>query len=320
VSGLLAIAKNITQKLKVQAPRRITNMIITKLFSLKFDNIFHLLTVAILCATLVSAPIELHATAKNQPDNPKRIVSLSPAITEALYVLGLEDAIVGVTIYCQKPPRAQTKEKIGTLMEPDMEKIVSLKPDLVLTMSLTSPKEIQKLKNLGLKVVTFQIPQDFNLLCDFFLQLGKVVGKEKDSQRLIKEAQDHVSEIAKKVTSLPKPKVLIQIGSKPLFVATKKYFINDYIQFAGGTNIFQDGGLGSVSMEEVIKKNPDIIIIATMGISGENERKAWKRFTTIEAVKKNKVYIVDPDRLCSPTPVSFAGYLAEIVALLHPKE
>ena len=295
-------------------------MIITKSFSLKINNIFHPLTIAMFCALLVLSPIELHAIVKNQPDNPKRIVSLSPAITEALYVLGLEDAIVGVTIYCQKPPRAQTKEKIGTLMEPDMEKIVSLKPNLVLAMSLTSPKEVQKLKDLGLKVVTFPIPRDFNLLCDFFLQLGRVVGKEKDSQQLIKEAKDHVSEIAKKVASLPRQKVLIQIGSKPLFVATKKYFINDYIQFAGGTNIFQDAGLGSVSMEEVIKKNPDIIIIATMGISGENERNAWKRFTSIEAVKKNKVYIVDPDRLCSPTPVSFAEYLAEIVGLLHLKE
>jgi iron complex transport system substrate-binding protein len=268
----------------------------------------------------ISSSANSNNALKQQTDNPKRIVSLSPAITEALYVLGLEDSIVGVTIYCQKPPQAQRKEKIGTLMEPDMEKIVSLKPDLVLAMSLTSPKEIQKLKNLGLKVVMFQIPQDFNLLCEFFLQLGRVVGKEKDSQRLIKEAKGHVSEIARKVASLPKPKVLIQIGSKPLFVATKKYFINDYIQFAGGTNIFQDAGLGSVSMEEVIKKNPDIIIIATMGISGENERNIWKRFTTIEAVSKNKVYIVDPDRLCSPTPVSFAGYLAEIVTLLHAKE
>jgi iron complex transport system substrate-binding protein len=276
--------------------------------------------IVMFCMSVISTSADNGKVVKNQPDTPKRIVSLSPAITEALYVLGLEDAIVGVTIYCQKPPRAQKKDKVGTLMEPDMEKIVSLKPDLILAMTLTSPKEIQKLKNLGLKVVTFQIPQDFNLLCNFFLQLGRVVGKEKDSQRLIKEAKDHVSEIAQKVASLPKPKVLIQIGSNPLFVATKKYFINDYIQFAGGTNIYQDAGFGSVSMEEVIKKNPDIIIIATMGISGENERKLWKRFTTIEAVKNNKVYIVDPDRLCSPTPVSFAGYLAEIVTLLHPKE
>lgn len=274
----------------------------------------------VLFISIITASADSNNTMKNQRDESRRIISLSPAITEALYVLGLEDAIVGVTIYCQKPPRAYTKEKVGTLMEPDIEKIVSLKPDLVLAMSLTSPKEIQKLKDLGLKVVTFQIPQDFNLLCDFFLQLGRAVGKEKDSRRLIKEAKNRVSEITKKVTSLPKPKVLIQIGSKPLFVATKKYFVNDYIQFAGGTNIYQDAGLGSVTMEEVIKRNPDIIIIATMGISGENERKAWKPFTTIEAVKRNRIYIVDPDRLCSPTPVSFAGYLDEIVSLLHPKE
>jgi iron complex transport system substrate-binding protein len=276
--------------------------------------------IVIFFMSVISVSADNSTMMKNQPETPKRIVSLSPAITEALYVLGLEDSIVGVTTYCQKPPRAQAKEKIGTLMEPDKERIVSLKPDLVLAMSLTSPKEIQKLKNLGLKVVTFQIPRDFNLLCDFFLQLGKVVGKEKNSEQLVKEAQDRVSEIAKKVASLRKPKVLIQIGSNPLFVATTKYFLNDYIRFAGGTNIFQDAGLGSVSMEDVIKKNPDIIIIATMGISGENERKVWKRFKTIEAVKNNKVYIVDPDRLCSPTPVSFAGYLAEIVGLLHPRE
>jgi iron complex transport system substrate-binding protein len=276
--------------------------------------------IAIFFISIISAFANNSDMTKNQPETPKRIVSLSPAITEALYVLGLEDAIVGVTIYCQKPPRAQTKQKVGTLMEPDTEKILSLKPDLVLTMSLTSPKVIQKLKDLGLKVVMFQIPQDFNLLCDFFLQLGKVVGKEKDSQRLIKEAKDRVSAIAGKAATLPRQRVLIQIGSKPLFVATKKYFINDYIQFAGGTNVFQDAGIGSVSMEDVIKKNPDIIIIATMGISGENERKAWKQFKTIEAVKNNKVYVVDPDRLCSPTPVSFAGYLAEIVGLLHSKE
>jgi iron complex transport system substrate-binding protein len=275
--------------------------------------------IAMFFISIVSASADSSNMMKNQPETPKRIVSLSPAVTEALYVLGLEDALVGVTIYCQKPPRAQKKEKVGTLMEPDMEKIVSLKPDLVLAMSLTSPKEIQKLKNLGLKVVTFQIPRDFNRLCEVFLQLGRVVGKEEDSQRLVKEAKNRVSDITKKVASLPRQKVLIQIGSKPLFVATKEYFINDYIQFAGGINIFQDAGLGSISMEDVIKKNPDIIIIATMGISGENERKAWKRFTTIEAVKSNRIYIVDPDKLCSPTPVSFAGYLEEIVTLLHIK-
>lgn len=270
--------------------------------------------------SLVSASAKDNIDAKNESQKPMRIVSLSPAITEALYTLGLEDSIVGVTIYCQKPLRARSKEKIGTLMEPDKEKIVSLKPDLVLAMSLTSPKEIRKLTNIGLKVVIFQIPQNFHLLCDFFLQLGLVAGKEKDSRRFVMEAKDEVTKIAKKTSSLPKLKVLIQIGSKPLFVATKKYFINDYIRFAGGTNIYQDAGIGSVSMEDVVKRNPDVIIIATMGLSGENERKTWKRFTTVEAVKNNRIYIVDPDRLCSPTPVSFAKYLAEVVALLYPEK
>jgi len=267
---------------------------------------------------LMMAPAGCCGAVRDLSGAPQRIISLSPAITEGLYLLGLENTVVGVTIYCQKPPRAQKKEKIGSIMEPDMEKIVSLKPDLVLAMSLTGPKEIQKLKTLGLNVVIFQIPRDFSQLCDVFLKLGKIVGKENEAKKLVDESKKRVYDISNRIKPLPKREVLIQIGSKPLFVATRDSFLNDYIELAGGTNIFKDAGSGSVGTEEVVKRNPEIIMIAAMGMSGESERIAWQRFATIRAVREKRIYIVDAYKLCSPTPVSFAGYLEDIVRLLHP--
>ena len=249
-----------------------------------------------------------------------RIVSLSPAVTESLYLLGMEKNLAGVTTYCSRPKEAKDKEKIGTVMEPDVEKIMKLKPDIVLAMDLTNSKTIKKMKDLGLNVVTFKIPHDFSGVCDVFLKIGRVTGKTEESKRIVSSARSQVARIQKRTSGLVKPRVLIQIGSKPFFVATKDFFINDLIDFAGAMNVFKDAASGSVGREEAIMRNPDVIFVVTMGLSGENERLAWKRFSSVAAVNSGRIYLVDSDDICSPTPVSFARTLGNIAALLHPDE
>jgi iron complex transport system substrate-binding protein len=276
-----------------------------------------LLPFFLLLLLVIAVTIPQPASASNPSASPGRIVSLSPAITEALYLLGMKNAIVGVTIYCRKPPEAREKPKVGSVIEADVEKIVSLKPDLILAMSLTSERNITQLRNLGLKVVTLEIPRDYRQLCEVLLRLGKTVGKEDMAFAFLSESRKRVSDIQNRVKDLPKPKVLVQIGSKPFFVATRDYFVNDYVEFAGGINIFRDARSGAVGREEAVRRNPGVIIIAGMGISGENERNTWKRFVSIEAVKKNSIHVIDPD-VCSPTPVSFAESLEEISHMLHP--
>jgi iron complex transport system substrate-binding protein len=268
---------------------------------------------------IMAMPVNVNGAINSHQEEPRRIISLSPATTEALYLLGLEKNLIAVTIYCRKPPGAQEKEKIGSIMAPDIEKIVSLKPNLVIAMSLTDIREIRKLKNLGLHVVTFRIPRNCSQLCDVFLERGKIVGKPKEAALLVNESKKRVSSIGSRVKSLPRQKTLVQIGSRPLFAATKDFFLNDYVEFAGGTNIFRDAGSGAISMEEAVKRDPDVILIATMGMSGESERELWKRFPTMKAVKNNRIHVVDADKLCSPTPISFAEYLTEIVYILHPR-
>lgn len=253
-------------------------------------------------------------------EKPLRIVSLSPAVTESLYLLGLGENIIGVTTYCNRPSQTRAKEKVGTVMQPNLEKILKLHPDLVLAMTLTDPKNIQKMKDLGLNVVTFSIADTFSGLCDVFLQMGRATGRAGEAARLVGTARARVDAIRRRTARLPKPAVLVQIGSKPFFVATKDVFMNDFIEFAGAVNVFRDVASGSVGREEAVLRDPDVILIVTMGLTGENERLAWKRFPTVKAVRNDRIYLVDSDEVCSPTPVSFARSLGDIAALLHPGE
>ena len=249
---------------------------------------------------------------------PQRIISLGPSITEELYLLGVENKIVGVTTYCQRPPQAQEIEKIGTVIEVNLEKVISLQPNLVLATSLTNPKAKEKLKNLGIKVITFPSAKNFREICEQFLELGKIVGREKEAEEIVYRAKKTVSSVKQKVKELPKPKVLVQVGAKPLWVAPKDSFVNDFIEFAGGINIAGNSETGLYSYEKVLKQNPDVIIITTMGIAGEEEKKIWQKYKTLNAVRNNRIYIIDSYRLCSPTPVTFVETLKEIVKILHP--
>lgn len=249
---------------------------------------------------------------------PQRIISLGPSLTEDLYLLGVEDQLVANTTYCKRPPEAETKEKIGTVIEVNIEKIVSLKPDLILMTSLTNSKKIEKLKTLGIRLVNFPYAHNFSQLCEQFLELGQIVGREKEAEEVVRQAEFQVESIKTSVNDLPKPKVFIQLGAKPLFTAIEDSFVHNFIEFAGGINIASGVKSGLYSRENVLSQNPDVILIVTMGIVGEEEKEIWEKYKILNAVKNNRIYIVDSYKVCSPTPVSFVNVLQEILDVLHP--
>jgi len=261
-----------------------------------------------------------HTPALPKAPQPQRIVSVVPHITEELYLLGVQDRIVGVTTYCQRPPEAQNKERVGAVVEVNLEKVLSLQPDLVIASPLTDQKQIQKLRDLGMRVEIFQAPQDFEGLCAGFLEISRLVGREQEAQEIIKQATGALAHIRGKVKGLPRPKVFVQIGEKPLVAAGGDSFIDDFVAFAGGVNIAHEVKTSVYSREEVVKRNPDIILIAKMGIAGEREKGQWATYTTIKAVQTNQIYTVDPYRFCSPTPLSFVETVQELVNLFHGTE
>lgn len=253
-------------------------------------------------------------------DYPQRIISLSPAITEELYLLGEDERLVGCTVYCQRPDAAKKKEKIGTVVGVNVEKIVALQPDVVLATSLTSPKAKEKLKNLGIKVIEFPAAKNFSEICAHFLELGRIVGREKEAQDIVNTAKNKVDFLKLKLRGLPKPKVFIQVGAKPLVTVTRDSFVNDFIEFSAGINIAKGIRYARYSREEVLEGNPDVILIADMGIDAQKEREVWKSYKALRAARDNRIYTIDSYWLCSPTPVSFIETLKKLAEILHPEK
>ena len=249
----------------------------------------------------------------------QRIISLGPPVTEQIYHLGAEDKLIANTIYCIRPADAQKKEKIGTVTKINIERVVQLRPDLVIATPLSDLKQINKLNKLGIKVVRILPAKDFSGICSNFLMLGELLGKRDKARKFITSMRREVNSIRNKLKGLPRPKVFVQIGAKPLFTANRDSFINDFIETAGGINIARDAKTGIYSREEVLKQNPDIIIIVTMGIVGEQEKKTWLKYRTLNAARTGRIHIVDAYALCSPTPVTFVSTLKEIAGLLHYK-
>jgi iron complex transport system substrate-binding protein len=253
---------------------------------------------------------------------PQRIVSLGPINTENVFLLDAGNRLVANTNYCVRPEAAKTKEKIGSVMQLSIEKIIGLQPDLVLATGLTQMQQIKQLQSVGIKVVQFKQPASFTDICAQFLQLGRLLGLEKQGKRIIAETQTRVAALQKKIAGLPKQKVLLQVGSEPLFSSVATSFTNDFIVLAGGSNIASGQKNGITNHEKVIAANPDVIIIAMMGSQNgiaSREKERWMQIPVINAVQNGRVHIISPDIVCSPSPTTFADTLDIMAHLIHPE-
>lgn len=274
-----------------------------------------------LTASVLAFALLLPFTGASEEKKPERIVSLGPVITDMIYLLGAQDSLAAVTSYCRTPKGEKKKEVIGTVMQMNVEKIVHLKPDLVIANALTRQKQIQLLQKQTVNVIELVTPENFEQICANFLKLGRLVGREKQAQKITMKARNEISKIRQKAKGMKKRSVFIQIGLKPLKTSPKNTFIHEYMEFAGGVNIAQHAKDGVFSREQVLKKNPDVILIATMGSSkkaGIKEKKSWERFSFLKAVANNEIHVLDPDIVCSPTPEIFARSLQHFFFLIHP--
>lgn len=227
-----------------------------------------------------------------------RVISLSPQVTESIYLLGAEKVLIANTVFCKRPQEATRKEKIGTPLRPDIEKIVSLAPDLVIGACEGNQMWfIERIKKLGINTFVFKRPKNFKELSSNFYGLAEILKKEETAKKLIKETEDALNKNIKKRQF----RVMWQVGSDPVVVATKASFVNDIIEYAGGKNIIEaDVPYSRINMEEVIQRNPQIIVLMDMGYNIEKEEKRWKTY-----LKDTRFVILDPYVASSPTPVTF---------------
>ncbi len=248
---------------------------------------------------------------------PQRIVSLAPSITKNIYLLEAQDKLVGCTSYCTEGV-AGKKEIVASAVNVNIEKVFSLQPDLVLTMLLTKPQDIETLKKLGIRVVVMPTPKDFEGICSQFIKIGEIVGKKDFAINLIKAEQAKVEQLQAAVSKEnKKQKVFFQIGAKPIFTVLPNTFMDDYIQLSGCVNIATDLKRGTITREAVLLRNPDVIIIATMGRFGEEEKENWLSYEGLSAARNKKVFLIESDNACSPTPDNFTKSLTQVFKFIY---
>jgi len=246
-----------------------------------------------------------------------RIISLAPSITSELYDLDSEESLIGVTSYCKAPG----KEIVGTLLDINLEKVVSLKPDLIVaTSEWNNTSVIDKLKRLNLNVVVFGRQDNFNYVCNDFLKLADLVDKKPQAEKLIENIKKEVFAISLRSQSISRKKVLWQVNARPLITIGKIALASDLLKFVGAVNLFSDINMpySRVSYEEAVKRNPDIIILAGMDNVMQDEKDYWQKFKGVEAIKNNRIFILDPYKSCQPTPVKFLESLKIVDNLINP--
>lgn len=260
--------------------------------------------IIILCL-LGIAPVAFAATA---PLTNPRYISLAPSTTEILFALGLDDEIAGVSAYCDYPPQAKNKVSVGAFSYPNIEKILSLKPDYIFCTGLEQAPVIIELRRLKLKVYVAD-PKNIKELLNTVRDIGKITERKKQAEDLTKNIESQIEEVSSQVKLIPlnkRPKVFIEIWHDPLTTAGKGSFIDELINLAGAVNIAHNikRPYSIFSAEEVIKSNPDSVILAYMNkeIPARlmEKRLGWSQ---ISAVKNNRLYNdIDPNILLRPGP------------------
>lgn len=250
---------------------------------------------------------------------PKRIISLAPSLTKELILLELEDELIGITTYCDIPQK-NIYTIVASAVDVNLEKVITLKPDLVLATSLSKPESLDILRNAGINVQYLELPKSYTQINSQFIELGRLCGREKKAVEIVNREQAKIKKLLKLILVENKPRILFEIGSNPLWCVIPNTFMDDFITMVGGKNIAHDLKMGNISRESVIIRDPEIIIIATMGNVGKDEAQIWHNYKNVSAVKNNRIMIIDSDKSCSPTPVHFAETLEEIIHFMYKSE
>jgi len=292
---------------------------------------FSLLTLSLLLVILTLAGCKTPVTQGNYTDDmgrtiqidgiPQRIISLSPSNTEMVYALGLQDRLIGVTTYCNYPPAAKEKIQVSGFSDVDVEKVVSLQPDLVLASSIHQAEIIPALEKLGIPVLGIVAPTLDQFLADLDL-LGRVTAKQQEASTLAESLKKRIMAVEDNTADAAKPRVFFVTWHDPLWTVGRGSIVDDLINKAGGVNIASDlENNQTISLETAIQRNPEIIIV--LSSHGDqavsyNFLKNEPRFQATDALKNNRVYQVDSDIFGRSTPRTVDG-LEQMAKLIHPE-
>ena len=257
--------------------------------------------------------------------HPQRIISIIPSTTEMLFAMGAGGRVIGVGNFDRYPPEALTRPKVGGLIDPDVERILSLKPDLVVVYD-TQNELRQQLERAKIPMFLYQhagLPD----ITSTIRNLGTRVGSPKESDELADRIDGEIEDVRKRVAGRARPRTLLVFGRdaetlRGIYASGAIGFLHDMLDAAGGTNVFADVKRQSIqtTSELAVARAPDVIIeigVDTASSSGRNLR-AWDTLPSIPAVRNKRIYQLRGDGMMNPGP-RIAESVRRVAEALHPE-
>jgi iron complex transport system substrate-binding protein len=255
------------------------------------------------------------------PRIPQRIVSLTPNLTETLYAFGLQDRLVGDTSYCDYPEDARHKPKVGNVINPSLEAIVALHPDLVLATKMSNRLEtVHSLADVGIPSYTTD-PHTVAEIISSIQRLADILGAPEIGNALTKDLQRRLDDLQRRLAPLPRRHVLFVTWTQPLMSIGKDTFIADALRYAGADSIVDAQGWPQVSLEEVARVQPDFLVFAgnhtetmPVGVEALSGLPGWR---ILDAVRNHR-YIMTSDAIDRPAPRLISA-IEDLAKQFHPE-
>jgi iron complex transport system substrate-binding protein len=251
---------------------------------------------------------------------PERIVSLVPSVTEIVFTIGAQDRLAGVTDFCDFPPAARSKPRVGGMIAPNLESILALGPDLVV--ATTAGNRHETFDQLAaLKIPVYLVnPATVDGVLELVARLGRLTDRAAAADRVVGRLRDRIQAVSTRVAGRPRPRVLYVLWPEPLIVPGHGALVSELIALAGGDSVTADGGAGypRYSMEAALARNPEVILIAGHdGTGSPLVRSRWERFTQVPAVRAGRLHVVDGNLMHRYGPRIVDG-LEALARLIHP--
>ncbi len=229
----------------------------------------------------------------------QRIIALAPHITENLFAIGAGPQLVGTVSYSDYPEAAVAVPRIGNHGALDMEKIIALKPHLIISwMSTANRKQAERLEAMGFTVY-YSDSHTFDALASTFERIGHLTGQDAAAAHLADTFRRRIATLQQQYADAEPVSVFYQVWDQPLMTVSDQHLIAKAIALCGGVNIF--GGLDAliprISIENVLASNPDIIIAGGMGEANQEWLQAWQRWTQLSAVQNDQLQFIPPSLL-----------------------
>lgn len=264
------------------------------------------------------------SAAPQTPAAPQRIISLIPSVTEMLFAIGAGPRVIGVGNFDRYPPEALTRTKVGGLIDPDIERIISLKPDLVVVYGTQTDLRTQ-MDRAHIPIYLYQHSGLADITATI-RAIGARVGSERAGEELARRIEDDIAATRRRVAGKPRPRTLLVFGRdsetlRGIYASGGLGFLHDMLEVAGGANVFADVQRQSIqaTSELILTRAPDVILEIGIDTASSKSRnlRAWDVLGSVPAVRAHRIYQVRGDEMMNPGP-RVAQAIRRLAEALHP--